>query len=179
MKEFPQPADRTFRQRRMVLGGIGGIGKTQLALAYAQEHHGSYESVFWLNAASEITLKDSFRSIAERLLTTLEYEKYNDQQRLLFVRRWLSNSYNTQWLLILDNYDDPNSFDLETYCPYTIHGSMIITTRVPDRVRGSPIRVQPLRDIEDSLHILRSRSQRDNVDTGRKNVLLMSGVACS
>ncbi|KAJ9492529.1 hypothetical protein VN97_g715 [Penicillium thymicola] len=52
------------RQKCLVLGGMGGIGKTQLAIAYAASRSGSYSSVFWLNSASEATLKDSFRRIA-------------------------------------------------------------------------------------------------------------------
>jgi DNA replication protein DnaC len=52
-------------QRRLILGGMGGIGKTQLAIAYAKRHCGSYESIFWLNAVSEFALKTSLRSMAE------------------------------------------------------------------------------------------------------------------
>jgi len=65
MKDGLRPNDQSSKQRRLVLGGLGGIGKTQLAIAYAERHRDIYPSVFWLNAASEAALKDSFRSMAE------------------------------------------------------------------------------------------------------------------
>jgi hypothetical protein len=58
---------------------MGGVGKTQLVLAYVQQHDNCYESAIWLNATPEATLKASFRSIAARLLTISEYEKHQDQ----------------------------------------------------------------------------------------------------
>ncbi|KAJ5908500.1 hypothetical protein N7495_001182 [Penicillium taxi] len=49
------------RQPCLVLGGMGGIGKTRLALTYAESQSDFYGSVFWLNATSEATIIDSFR----------------------------------------------------------------------------------------------------------------------
>lgn len=37
-----RPKSSSHEQRRVVLGGKGGIGKTQLALAYAKRHHAEY-----------------------------------------------------------------------------------------------------------------------------------------
>jgi hypothetical protein len=60
------------KQQRLVLRGMGGIGKTQLAIAYAHSARGSYSSVFWLNTVSEAALKDSFRSIASHIFHVQE-----------------------------------------------------------------------------------------------------------
>lgn len=54
------PNHKAQKQQRLVLGGMGGIGKTQLAITYAKSGGGSYSSVFWLNAVSKATLNDSF-----------------------------------------------------------------------------------------------------------------------
>jgi hypothetical protein len=81
--------------RQLVLSGLGGIGKTQLAVAYAKCHFDSYESIFWLNAVSEGALKTSLRLIAELLIEIAEYENLEDEQILLRVRQWLSESTNT------------------------------------------------------------------------------------
>ncbi|KAK5547272.1 hypothetical protein LTR46_012018, partial [Exophiala xenobiotica] len=51
---------------------MGGMGKTQPAIAFAKRHHTEYDSVFWLNAASEATLKDSFRLVAEAIFDVQE-----------------------------------------------------------------------------------------------------------
>jgi plasmid maintenance system killer protein len=135
----------------------------QLAIAYARLRRGSYESIFWLNAASEAALKRSMRSMAERVLEVAEYEKLEDEQTILCVRRWLSQTINTQWLLIFDNYDDPDIFDIRKYYPYATHGSIIITTRLPDQISGKQVHVRPLEHIGESLQVLETRSERPNV----------------
>jgi NB-ARC domain len=159
---------RCREQRRLILGGLGGTGKTQLAIAYAQRHCGSYDSIFWLNAVSEVALRTSLRSMAERLMEPAEYEKLEDEQILLRVRRWLSEMTNSRWLLIFDNYDDPDLFDIQKYYPYTAHGSIIITTRLPDQVSGTLVQLRSLGHIDESLQVLETRSGRQNLKAGKK-----------
>jgi len=52
----------------VVLHGLGGIGKTQLAFAYAKRHKERYTAVFWLNANNEESLRLSFRDVAQQVL---------------------------------------------------------------------------------------------------------------
>jgi ATP/maltotriose-dependent transcriptional regulator MalT len=40
----------------VVLHGLGGIGKTQLAITYARRHKEKYTAIFWLNANDEDSL---------------------------------------------------------------------------------------------------------------------------
>jgi NB-ARC domain len=166
MEETLQPGSRSREQRRVVLGGMGGIGKTQLAIAYASHYSSSYESTFWLNAASEVTLKKSLQWMAERIMEAKEYERLNEEEPIRLLRRWLSDIRNSRWLLAFDNYDEPDALDLTKYLPYNSHGSIIITTRRADQVSGKSILVRPLEDIDHSLHILATRSERDGVTTG-------------
>jgi len=169
MAQLLRPGEATVEQRRLVLGGLGGIGKTQLAIAYARRHQNHYASVFWLNATSVSTLKASLRSIAQQLLTAAELQSLDDKGILPAVLKWLSDVKNTQWLLIFDNYDDPELYGIEEYLPNTAHGSIIVTTRLPDLIKGQrmrQVRVPPIEYLDESLEILRTRSQRDNVQHG-------------
>ena len=59
----------TSRRRVMVLHGLGGIGKTQLAIQYAYIHQKDYTSVWWVNASTTQTLSQGFLGIAQQLLS--------------------------------------------------------------------------------------------------------------
>ena len=73
----------------LVLGGMGGIGKTQLSIAYAKRHGHTYSSVFWLNATSELTLKGSLRKMAYRLLAPETVDRLDDERLGHEVSHWL------------------------------------------------------------------------------------------
>lgn len=166
MKDLLKPGDKSQEQRRLVLGGMGGIGKTQLAIAYANRHRSNYESVFWLNATSEAALRDSFRSMAELIFDVQTPEAVEGEQSLIRIRGWLSDKKNTQWMLIFDNYDDPSRFKIENYYPLASHGAIVITTRRPDLVAGMKVQITSLQNVEEGLEILQSRSLRKDVKSG-------------
>lgn len=167
MQQILHPGATSNEQRQLVLAGMGGMGKTQLALAYARRHQASYSSVFWINATSELTVKAGFRAIAARLLKVQEMETLSDDQAIARALEWLQNIRNTKWLLILDNHDDPDQFPLANYYPAAAHGSIIITTRLIDRIRGQQIRLQPLSNVDEGFRILQTRSRRDNITRGK------------
>jgi ATP/maltotriose-dependent transcriptional regulator MalT len=41
-------------RKTAVVHGLGGMGKTQLALAYAQRHRDEYSAVFWVNTRADV-----------------------------------------------------------------------------------------------------------------------------
>ncbi|KAL4935205.1 hypothetical protein BDV06DRAFT_133555 [Aspergillus oleicola] len=164
IEEMLQPLPESQEQQRLVLGGMGGIGKTQLAIAYAKSGRQSYNSIFWLNAGSEATLKDSFLSIVKQIIRVQQPDKLKAEDAVIHTCQWLSDIRNTRWLLIFDNYDDPNEFEIERYYPHASHGVILITTRQPNLVAGKKIPIQPIQNIEDSLMILQSRSKREKSD---------------
>jgi len=167
MEEMLRPGKESRQQRQVTLGGMGGIGKTQLSIAYANLHQDAYTAIFWLNATSEITVKNSLKSIAQCLLEVHECERLDDEQMLFRVRQWLSNLANQRWLLIFDNYDDPELFDIRKYYSHAAQGSIIVTTRLPDLIGGTQVRVRPLEHVDDSLEILATRSERQKVQSGK------------
>lgn len=83
------------------VNGLGGIGKTQIAIEYAYRYAREYSSVFWVRADAYDTLISDFVLLANQL--GIAEEKVHDQSIVLdFVKRWLAASDN-RWLLILDN----------------------------------------------------------------------------
>lgn len=149
-----------------MLGGIGGIGKTQLAIAYAKQRSSEYDTIFWLNAASEATLRSSFQSIFGELIDVRDMESLDSNQIVLGIKQWLSDKNNKSWLLIFDNYDNPTDYNLNSYYPQVSHGSIVITTRLASLVEGHRLDVSALDNTSHSLQILQTRSQRDNVLSG-------------
>ncbi|KAL4893345.1 hypothetical protein BDV59DRAFT_207825 [Aspergillus ambiguus] len=152
------------QQRRLALGGIGGIGKTQITLSYSQTPSMAYETVLWLDATSELSLRNSFATAAGLIFGSRVSRSLEGDECVRRTREWLSHPKNSRWLLVFDNYDNPRNFKLDPYYPPAAHGAIIITTRCPDLVTGitEVLRIKPLENIKDSLMILQARSKREN-----------------
>src|SRR5881227_3482096 len=105
------------------ISGLGGIGKTQVALEYAYRYGYEYQSVLWVTAESREVLTSDYAAIAE--LLHLERKKEDQNQAIQGVKRWLDSL--TRWLLILDNADDPQI--LHDFIPLMPKGHVLITTR--------------------------------------------------
>lgn len=114
------------QQRRCAIYGLGGSGKTQVALKYAFTHKSSYQSVFFINAASQDSAVADFARIHALLrLSTAS----SDREKVEAVKRWLSKENNSSWLLIIDNADDLDELDLWDYIPVVEAGDILITSR--------------------------------------------------
>jgi hypothetical protein len=170
----------------VVLHGLGGIGKTQLAIEYITRHREKYTAVFWLNSNDEDSLKLSFRDIAQYIIedqkgnpSTSMFSSVdlngNLDQVVTAVKNWLSLQRNTRWLMIYDNYDNPRTpgnldrlaVDIRGFLPRADHGSVIITTRSARVSQGYRIHVQKLPNIHEGLEILSNMSKRENIENGR------------
>ena len=104
--------------------GLGGIGKTQIAVEYAYRHCQEYQVVLWVRADTHEALTSDYVEIAK----LLNLPQKDDQDQTLVVQavlQWFKT--HTQWLLIFDNADDLSLVD--AYLPRQGNGNIIITTR--------------------------------------------------
>ena len=112
---------------RVALHGLGGVGKTQLALKYVYTHKVDYERVYWISSVNEATLFSGFYEIAERthcIAVTTDIKPSKDIAKSVI--SWLND--NESWLLIFDNVDDVTLLD--GYLPTRAVGKhTLITTR--------------------------------------------------
>jgi tetratricopeptide (TPR) repeat protein len=107
------------------ISGLGGIGKTQIALEYAYRHRQDYRSIFWVLADTRDTLSADYSKIAE--LLDLPGKNQPELHYIIQeVKRWLEN--NQDWLLILDNADDLSIIPA-FLPPSTAPGHVLLTTR--------------------------------------------------
>ncbi|NUS29512.1 MAG: toll/interleukin-1 receptor domain-containing protein [Streptomyces sp.] len=107
-----------------VLHGLGGVGKTQIAVEYAHRFAGQYDIVWWIDAGQADRLPAAYAELAERLGITRPYAgtEANARRALDHLRT------HDRWLIVLDNADDPSA--LPTWLPEG-PGHVLITSRNP------------------------------------------------
>ena len=118
---------RQFLQgsRKVAISGLGGIGKTQIAMEYAYRHYpDTYRTVLWVNAADISTLQADYDSLS-RILGLVEQDERNPRQRVEAVKQWFNK--HAGWLLIIDNADDLPI--IYPFVPSKPLGHIILTTR--------------------------------------------------
>ena len=107
------------------ISGLGGIGKTQIALEYAHRYRDHYQAIFWVNASTREALNTDFAALAASLGLPEQYER--DQDIVMpVIKNWLAT--HTDWLLILDNVDKPEM--ITDFLPTHSTGDVLLTTRL-------------------------------------------------
>ncbi|GLW24335.1 ATP-binding protein [Microbispora amethystogenes] len=104
-----------------VITGLGGLGKTQVAVEYASRHGVAYDLVWWVRAEDPTALRGDYVELATEL--GLPFEQ--DDQAIAALRQSLRRRKN--WLLIFDNAEDPD--ELLPLLPERHAGHVLITSR--------------------------------------------------
>ncbi|KAL2135287.1 hypothetical protein VTI74DRAFT_9167 [Chaetomium olivicolor] len=114
-------------QKRFVIYGLGGSGKTELALKFAEEYRQNYWGVFFVDGTSQKTASGSYAEIAK-----IGGVEPNDKA----AKNWLTTQI-LPWLLVIDNADD-DEVKLEELIPAGTQGCILITSRNPaHKVHGT------------------------------------------
>lgn len=98
------------RPRTLILYALGGQGKSQIALEYCRSTKKIYRGVFWVNANSESTAIQSYHQIAAGLAEPSLTSLKDDNATIRVVKSQLE-SWGERWLLVLDNFDQPEIFN--------------------------------------------------------------------
>jgi tetratricopeptide (TPR) repeat protein len=134
------------------LHGLGGVGKTQLAVEYVYRYAGAYDLVWWVSADDLAQVRASFVELGAALGLPEHPEVDRTVDAVLDVLR-VGQTYR-RWLLVFDNADHPG--DLERYLPYPT-GDVLITSRnVSWSERAATVEVDVL-DRPESISLLRER----------------------
>jgi tetratricopeptide (TPR) repeat protein len=139
--------------------GLGGIGKTELAIEYAHQYGEYYESVLWVVADSELSIRAAYLSIARDLGMADARTEIDEAVRL--IKSWLSLKENL--LLVFDNADDPAL--VRPYLPNARRdGKVLLTSRAKSFASvgiKEALRVETL-DPVDAVTFLTSRTLLDD-----------------
>ena len=156
------------------ISGLGGVGKTQLAVEYAYRYQNDYRAILWVRADSREALISDYVNIAA--LLNLPEKQDQDQSRILKAfAHWLQES--SDWLLILDNAD--NLTMINDFLPSRVKGHILLTTR--EQVIGTiaqRIEIEKMEVEEGALfllrraHMLAKDAPRDNVSYANWNKAL-------
>ncbi|KAI3319313.1 hypothetical protein HD806DRAFT_539348 [Xylariaceae sp. AK1471] len=104
------PVPATSDYQTAALWGLGGSGKTQIALAYAYNRcRDPACSVFWVHADSETSFTQDYQSIARKLGLP---NSLDGEDLLQAVREHIDA--NPRWVLVLDNADDLGLFGVDS-----------------------------------------------------------------
>lgn len=105
--------------RTQAVSGLGGIGKTQIAVEFVYRYHSEYEVILWVRGDT----REKMLSDIATLATILNLKEQHNVTEA--VRSWLRK--NTKWLLIIDNIEDLRL--VQTLLPATVRGHILLTTR--------------------------------------------------
>ena len=143
--------------QRQTITGLGGIGKTQIAIEYCHRYRSAFEGgVFWLDASSPESLLVGYAALAVDLGKVGRDVPAEDAARA-FLQHLAQSS---GWLVVLDNADEP--VDIRPLLPPTTGGQVLITTRAQKPALGKalplPVDVWPL---EQATQFLLARAARE------------------
>ncbi|KAK3346546.1 hypothetical protein B0T25DRAFT_613106 [Lasiosphaeria hispida] len=149
-----------WKRAVIVLQGMGGLGKSQIALEYMFRNPEAYSAVFWVGATDPSTVCDSGRQILDLQMLIAHYstkyygeDKFPDGATDLgipgqimrgcevgeavaktpwpSIHRWLARERNSRWCLVVDGLNVPEDEErMRALLPACDHGHIIVTSRI-------------------------------------------------
>jgi hypothetical protein len=159
----------TGAPRIVVVRGLGGEGKTQVALEYCRRTKDrGVRAIFWVDATSESTVKKSFETMLESIDPGQAVRDDAIVGRLL---EKLAGWPETR-IMVFDNHDDPSAFNLQDFMPEGGNGCLLVTSRHADTENltdpENAIELQGLAK-KDGLDLLFKQSRAEETESSRQD----------
>lgn len=155
-------SDRAHQQI-FVIYGLGGAGKTQMALRIVESTREYWSDIVFADATSVATIEATLKDFATRKNIG---GSHND------TIRWLASTTD-RWLLIIDNADDPG-VNILSYLPKSLSGRILITTRNQELLElatgpDSNCNASSMKP-DEALQLLLKASRQENEEMGEDEV---------
>src|SRR5271165_6636781 len=113
----------------VALHGLGGVGKTRLAIEYGWAREADYSALMFVSASDAASLNAGLAALAApEILDLPEKEARDDATKIAAALRWLVA--NPTWLMIFDNVDDGAAVAaVSQLLPWLKGGHVIVTAR--------------------------------------------------
>ena len=129
-----------------VLYGLGGVGKTQIAIEYSYRHRTDFDIIYWLRADNYETLLSSYLHLYNdpsfKAFTNLNLgDETNLETVAMRIKSWFESCQDITWLLIVDNADNlesivddnqsqnPKVKTIASLIPKGYRGCVLVTSR--------------------------------------------------
>lgn len=158
------------KTKSIAIVGMGGLGKTQIAIEYIYRHVDEYTLIWWMNADTSIMLAEEYIKLGKAV--GVYDDSLSNEQIIEVVKRYLEE--NDDWILIFDNANEVS--DVEEYIPQNNNGNIIITSRNnnwSDIAKEVPLQ---LFNEEESKDFLLSRTEIKDDDKMNELVIELQGL---
>jgi len=182
---------RSTTRKIVVLHGLGGMGKSSIALEYSFLYSHLYTAVFWVDVTNRTSLSRSARYIAEHIVADHAMQEHPHASILELrnclspkgqissgaaaelrvttaVKEWLAAKHNEEWLLVLDNYDDVDAVDIHLLLPTCDAGNVIITSRKNNlQMLGKTVAVDEIDEVSGIRLLVESANKEEFMAEGK------------
>ncbi|MDR2572498.1 MAG: hypothetical protein LBD23_19685 [Oscillospiraceae bacterium] len=153
--------------RIQIISGLGGVGKTQIALKYAYLNTENYDVICWLT-------DDLLFQSADDFVAYMEPKKYrelknpqNNSPIIAAFREWFENPEHSKWLLIFDNVDNDDGGEntklIKDYLPRKINGDILLTSRLSHNWKWNVVSLDVF-DKDTAVEFLLKRTGKDDAE---------------
>ncbi|KAE8390298.1 nucleoside phosphorylase domain-containing protein [Aspergillus alliaceus] len=167
---------------KVAIYGLGGIGKTQIALelAYRMRNRDPECSIFWVTCTSYESVEQAYMSIASKLgMADIKPAEVKEK-----IKAYLSQESAGKWLLLFDNADDmemwskdnTNNSVLTDFLPQSEQGHILFTTRsrkVAVKLASSHVVTISEPNIDTSVNILQNSLVEKNLLNDRDTAITL------